>query len=233
MPLSPSPTARGEQAKAQLIAAGLELFSEKGAQTATTREIARLAGQNIAAIFYYFGSKEGLYLAVAQWIADFIQQANQPLMVEVDALLAHSPADPEQCRAYIIKSLMSFTELLTNKETLNLSKILSREQLMPTEAYQLIHRQTIAPLHQRFTRLVAGYTGCDPSATATILHTHALLGEMLSFRMARETILLRTGWDDMGPPQVTLIKQILAQHIDWVLNGLRADRARVQANHHE
>src|SRR5471030_542756 len=105
--MSPIPTARGEQAKAQLIAAGLKLFSEKGAQTATTREIAQLAGQNIAAIFYYFGSKEGLYLAVAQWIADFIQQTNQALMVEIDDLLAHPPADPGQCRDYIVKSVMN------------------------------------------------------------------------------------------------------------------------------
>ncbi len=27
-----------------------------------------------------------------------------------------------------------------------------------------------------------------------ILHTHALLGEVLAFRLGRETILLRTGW---------------------------------------
>ena len=32
----------------------------------------RPAGQNIAAITYYFGSKDDLYLACAQWIADFI-----------------------------------------------------------------------------------------------------------------------------------------------------------------
>ncbi len=27
-----------------------------------------------------------------------------------------------------------------------------------------------------------------------ILHTHALLGEVLAFRLGKETILLRTGW---------------------------------------
>lgn len=225
MALPPSPTTRGEQAKAQLIAAGLELFSEKGADTATTREIARLAGQNIAAIFYYFGSKEGLYLAVAQWIADFIQRAYQPLMAEIDALLARPTVEPELCRDYIQQSFMHFTELLTRQETVNLSKIISREQLMPTEAYQLIHRQAIAPLHQRFTRLVAGFAGGDPLATTTILHTHAMLGEMLSFRMARETILLQTGWHNMGSGEVAQIKAILVQHINWILNGLRADRA--------
>jgi AcrR family transcriptional regulator len=64
-------TTKGEQAKSQLIAAALAQFGEYGLH-ATTRDIAAQAGQNIAAITYYFGSKEDLYLACAQWIADFI-----------------------------------------------------------------------------------------------------------------------------------------------------------------
>ena len=67
--------ARGEQTRRQLLAAATELFGECGLQGATTRDIAQRAGQNIAAITYYFSSKEGLYLAVAQSLADFIQQA--------------------------------------------------------------------------------------------------------------------------------------------------------------
>ncbi|AEW60350.1 putative DNA-binding transcriptional regulator [Klebsiella pneumoniae subsp. pneumoniae HS11286] len=64
-------TSKGEQAKNQLIAAAIAQFGEYG-QHATTRDIAAQAGQNIAAITYYFGSKDDLYLACAQWIADFI-----------------------------------------------------------------------------------------------------------------------------------------------------------------
>lgn len=64
-------TSKGEQAKSQLIAAALAQFGEYGLH-ATTRDIAAQAGQNIAAIPCYFGSKEDLYLACAQWIADFI-----------------------------------------------------------------------------------------------------------------------------------------------------------------
>ncbi len=67
----PSPaTTRGEQARQQLLQAAIELFGELGLKGATTRDIAQRAGQNIAAITYYFNSKEGLYLAVAQYIAD-------------------------------------------------------------------------------------------------------------------------------------------------------------------
>ncbi len=64
---NPAMTIKGEQAKKQLIAAALAQFGEYG-MNATTREIAAQAGQNIAAITYYFGSKEDLYLACAQWI---------------------------------------------------------------------------------------------------------------------------------------------------------------------
>lgn len=84
--------------------------------------------------------------------------------------------------------------LLTQDDTVNLSKFISREQLAPTAAYHLIHQQVIAPLHHYLTRLIAAWTGCEASDTQMILHTHALLGEVLAFRLGRETILLRTGW---------------------------------------
>lgn len=69
--MNPTTTSKGEQAKSQLIAAALAQFGEYGLH-ATTRDIAAQAGQNIAAITYYFGSKEDLYLACAGWIGDFI-----------------------------------------------------------------------------------------------------------------------------------------------------------------
>lgn len=58
-----SPT-RGDHTKQRLLQAALEVFGEFGLQAATTRDIARHAGQNIAAITYHFHSKEGLYRAV-------------------------------------------------------------------------------------------------------------------------------------------------------------------------
>ena len=70
-------TTKGEQAKSQLIAAALAQFGEYGLH-ATTRDIAAQAGQNIAAITYYFGSKEDLYLACAQWIAGFYRHQLSP-----------------------------------------------------------------------------------------------------------------------------------------------------------
>ncbi len=56
-----------------------------------------------------------------------------------------------------------------------------------------VHEQVISPLHSHLTP-DCRWTGCDASDTRMILHTHALIGEILAFRLGKETILLRTGW---------------------------------------
>ncbi|VTP61022.1 HTH-type transcriptional repressor AcnR [Serratia rubidaea] len=133
MPSAGNHHPRGEQARQQLIAAAVEVFGEYGLEGATTRVIAQRAGQNIAAITYYFNSKEGLYLAVAQWIADFIQQTFQPLADEIDRLwlLPAEQRRPELYLQHLKRGLLAFSELMTQTHTLNLSKIMSREQLSP------------------------------------------------------------------------------------------------------
>lgn len=218
--MNPTPiTSKGEQAKNQLIAAALAQFGEYGLH-ATTRDIAAQAGQNIAAIPYYFGSKEDLYLACAQWIADFIGVNFRPLAETGEQLLSQSSPDKAAIRALILQASKNMILLLTQDETVNLSKFISREQLSPSSAYQLIHDQVIAPLHGHLTRLIAAYTGREATDTQTILHTHALLGEILAFRLGRETILLRTGWAQFDAEKAELIFQVITCHIDLLLNGL-------------
>jgi AcrR family transcriptional regulator len=212
-------TSKGEQAKNQLIAAALAQFGEYGLH-ATTRDIAAQAGQNIAAITYYFGSKEDLYFACAQWIADFIGDNFRPHVEAATALLNQPSPDKDAIRALILQAAQNMISLLTHDDTLNLSKFISREQLSPTAAYQRVHDQVINPMHSHLTRLVAAWTGRDPDDTQTILHTHALLGEILAFRLGRETILLRAGWTQFDEQTTAQIYQVVSCHIDLILQGL-------------
>ncbi|WLI78406.1 transcriptional regulator CecR [Kosakonia sp. H02] len=212
-------TTKGEQAKNQLIAAALAQFGEYGLH-ATTRDIAALAGQNIAAIPYYFGSKEDLYLACAQWVADFISENFRPHVQAAEALFAQPNPDKAAMRELIHRASQNMITLLTHDETLNLSKFISREQLSPTRAYQMVHEQVIAPMHRHFTNLLAGYTGRDADDTQTIIHAHALIGQILAFRLGRETILLRAGWTQFDEEKTALIIQVITCHIDLILQGL-------------
>ncbi|MGH8240659.1 MAG: TetR family transcriptional regulator, partial [Steroidobacteraceae bacterium] len=70
---------RGEPSRRALLIAGATVFGEKGLDGATTREIAARAGQNISAIAYYFGGKQGLYLAIAREIGVEISQRLGPI----------------------------------------------------------------------------------------------------------------------------------------------------------
>lgn len=218
--MNPTPTTtKGEQAKNQLIAAALAQFGEYGLH-ATTRDIAAQAGQNIAAITYYFGSKEDLYLACAQWIADFIGSRFHEQVAAATALLSEPSPDRAAIRQLILNACNNMIALLTHDDTLNLSKFISREQLSPTAAYQRVHDQVIAPMHTHLTHLIAAYTGRDANDTQTILHTHALLGEVLAFRLGRETILLRTGWTQFDEEKSAQISQVITCHLDLILQGL-------------
>ncbi len=186
---------------------------------ATTREIAARAGQNIAAITYYFGSKEDLYLACAQWIADFIGEQFRPHAEEAERLFAQPQPDRAAIRELILRACRNMIKLLTRmtpSTSANLSPVSSSLPRQPTT----VHEQVISPLHSHLTRLIAARTGCDASDTRMILHTHALIGEILAFRLGKETILLRTGWTAFDEEKTELINQTVTCHIDLILQGL-------------
>ncbi|GHL77111.1 putative HTH-type transcriptional regulator YbiH [Escherichia coli] len=215
---NPAMTIKGEQAKKQLIAAALAQFGEYG-MNATTREIAAQAGQNIAAITYYFGSKEDLYLACAQWIADFIGEQFRPHAEEAERLFAQPQPDRAAIRELILRACRNMIKLLTGM-TLSTSASLSPVSSSLPRQPTTVHEQVISPLHSHLTRLIAAWTGCDANDTRMILHTHALIGEILAFRLGKETILLRTGWTAFDEEKTELINQTVTCHIDLILQGL-------------
>ena len=61
-------------ARERLIEAALDAFGRDGFDGAGTREIARQARTNLAAIGYYFGGKEGLHRAVAAYLVANIRE---------------------------------------------------------------------------------------------------------------------------------------------------------------
>ncbi|CAM3765786.1 transcriptional regulator CecR [Xenorhabdus thuongxuanensis] len=216
-------TLRGEHAKQQLLEAAIEIFGKSGLDGATTRNIAQHAQQNIAAIAYYFGSKEGLYLAVVQHIADKLKAEFSPLIEAIDHFFEKTPKPypKDPILAFIHQGMVSYNRLIFEKSSINISRIMSHEQLTPTEAYSVMHEQGLAPIYSRLNKLIANYIGADERQISTQIHTHALLGEILSFRLAREALLRQTGWDNIGAKEYELINQVLSQHINLLLDGLR------------
>jgi AcrR family transcriptional regulator len=210
---------RGPLARAALIRAGVQVFGENSLASATTREIAQLAGQNISAIAYYFGNKEGLYFAVAHHIGDILLERLGPLLDEIEAQLGQGNQDPETC-LHLFGRLIG-ASLSTHQEMLAVTSIVVKEQMHPTKAFDILYEGCLERLHQVGARLIEAYTGETPGQQETVLRFHALLGQSLAFRFARETIVRRAGWRDIGPDQVALIERVVTEQVCDALRGLR------------
>lgn len=76
----PAPTAKpgakktpepvGEDARTRILEAAHMLVGEKGFEATSIRDIAKVSGANPALVYYYYGSKDGLFTALANANAD-------------------------------------------------------------------------------------------------------------------------------------------------------------------
>ena len=71
-----------ERTKAELLAVATEVFAEAGYSGARVDEIAERTRTTKRMIYYYFGGKEGLYLAVLENAYRGIREAEQKLRVD-------------------------------------------------------------------------------------------------------------------------------------------------------
>lgn len=218
-------------AKSALINASAEVFGANGLEGATTRDIAQRAGQNISAIAYYFGNKEGLYLAVADHIAGVMNAHFGPLLLEITEFLEEPTLYKDsKCIEYFGRLLT--TAAASNKDLVGVTAIIVREQMHPTDAFDVLYERALLPLQKVGARLMDAYSGPveDPGESEeTIVRFHAVLGQILVFRMTRATVIRRAGWTDIGPREEKLIQKVAAEQACDVLQSLRARRRKQKA----
>ncbi len=228
VPAAPTADAgRGAHARTSLILAAAEVFGESSLDSATTREIAQRAGQNVASISYYFGSKEGLYIAVAEHIRELVLSRVQPLLGEITGFLAGSRQAPERCLDYFGRLLSA--ALATNSEMLAVTALIVREQLHPTKGFTILYEGVLGRMHETGAALICAYTGIPKGSEESIVRYHALLGQSLAFRFARETIVRRAGWSTIGKREEDLVQQVVTEQACDALRALRRRRGGEKA----
>jgi AcrR family transcriptional regulator len=87
--MRPEPLRDAERTRAELLAVATEVFAESGYSGARVDEIAERTRTTKRMIYYYFGGKEGLYMAVLENAYRGIREAEQRLQVDhVDPVIA-------------------------------------------------------------------------------------------------------------------------------------------------
>lgn len=222
-PVSPN---KGEQARRKLLLAALQKIGAKGYDNASVREIADEAGQNVAAIAYYFGTKDKLYAAVLEGIGDYLRGVFAQVAADSRQMLAEGRVDEEIARG-IIKRMMRtlLGQQLGGGDFEKIRLVMMREQAAPSENFDLLYQATLKPLHELFSRAVGIATGEDPASTEVVFRTHAMFGQVLAFTLARATLLRRLGTTRLEEADVAVIAQILDQHVDLICGGLKGTRS--------
>ena len=98
--------------------------------------------------------------------------------------------------------------------------VMMREQAAPSENFDLIYNKTLKPLHELFSKALSVATGEDPASTKVVLRTHAVFGQVLTFKLARATILRRLGVTKLDRSHMEMISEILDEHVDLICEGL-------------
>jgi TetR/AcrR family transcriptional regulator, regulator of cefoperazone and chloramphenicol sensitivity len=214
-PLVVSDQDRDRDAKQRLIDAGLEIFGIYNLEGATTRQLAEHAGVNQAAIPYYFGGKEGLYTAVIQYLFSTNFAVIGPVVAALEKQLAAKKPTKDEALVQLKKLLGAIIEMvLARKASSTWARIIMREQMQPTSAFDQIYDKGIRRVHETVSALLAIILDKKPTDPRLILRAHMVVGQVFVFLSGRETIRRRLNLIAYSDDEVREIKRALEEQLD-------------------
>jgi AcrR family transcriptional regulator len=207
---------RGAETRQRLVEAALDVFGRYGFEGATTRQIAREAKANLAAIVYHFGSKEALHVAVAEYIAGRIAALVGPSLAAAGA--PDAAATPATARAALVRLLETYAEVILGEAEAELwARFMVREQMQPTAAFDVIYH-SMGGAHGVGARLVGAAIGRSPDDESVKLSVLTMMGQIMVFRVARELALRRMGWRTIGEKERAAIKRLVIAQVNAILD---------------
>lgn len=136
---------RSAEARGRILSAALTEFSAKGLAGARTEQIAVAAGVNKALIYYYFESKEKLYLAAFEAVAERVRERSM-------AVLTRQASPGERI---LRAALDHFDRILTQRE---FQSLMQQEMIRAHQGEQgalpLLAKKIFGPLHATLQSLV-------------------------------------------------------------------------------
>lgn len=157
-----------------------EIFAEQGFRNTTVREICKRCKVNLAAINYYFGDKDHLYLACLKYYHSIATQ-KVPYNFGVN-----SSATPKEKLSTFIQTFI-YRLLEEGKKTL-FGKLLAREYFEPTGALDILIEESIKPSFYLLSSIVREVLGDNCTEKKVELCTMSISGQCLYFRNAQPII---------------------------------------------
>ena len=216
---------RGDATRQKLLTAAIDVFGQYGFDGTTTRALASSAGVNLQAIPYYFGGKEGLYLATADHLATMITShlgsARQQVQARLAAIAAEGrPITRDEARELLTALLHAAAEMMVSERSRAWARFIIREQMAPTEAFSRLYEAVMRPMLEAVRRLVGVLLNEAPNTERVRLRAISLLGSIMVFRVANAAALRQLEWAEMGPRELDAIRNLVTEIVRSLDRGV-------------
>jgi AcrR family transcriptional regulator len=212
----PAAQGRGEVARRRILAAALRAFGERGFKAATTRDIAQAAGVNLPALKYYFGGKQGLYLACAGEIAARYEARMSPSVTAAAEALG-GPMAPEAARAHLKAVIGALAEqLMADGEAALWTAFALREMADQGPAFDQLYAALWAPGIELTALLVARARGEAQPGEPARIQALTLISGLTAFSVARPVALRAMGWEAVDAGRFAQIRRELDAQVDRI-----------------
>lgn len=208
---------RCEDPKARIFKAALEEFGMRSLAGARTREIAAKANLNHAAINYYFGGKNELYMELALQIRDFIKVFNSPYFDSFAKVL--ESGDPCEARKLILDFLASklSSKRVPDYILRSIILIITREELYQTQVFDIfidVFRAELEMLAHLISIVSRGALEGDRARIAA----HMIIGQVHIFNSSRAGLQKVAGWEHIKSDRSVEVIGIIGEFFDKFIN---------------
>jgi hypothetical protein len=107
--------------------------------------------------------------------------------------------------------------IVAQPEAGEIVQFLLRELSHPTAALDRIYSGVFEPVHRRLCMVWEAATGEPADSDRTKLAIFTLIGQVVYFRIGREAVRRRMGWDTIGPAQAALVTAVAKDNLDAML----------------
>lgn len=201
--------ARGEHTRRRLLEAGIELFGELGYERAATRAIARRAGVSLPALQYYFGGKEGLHRACAQYVTEDVRTRLDPAAERVRQALGRQDLRRDELLELLRAVVEPFLEGLATERPESWALFFARAQGEHTVAFDAIFQQIGGRLLAIVMEIVGRVLGRPADSPDVAIRAVVIVGQLALVRRARPIILRALGWPDFEGERLQMLKETI------------------------
>ena len=184
---------KGEETRRRILAIALRAFGNHGFAAVTTRQIAEAAGINLPALTYYFGNKEGLYLACAHDIASSFRLGVGDI-AETAAAALGEPITADEARDLLKRLSASLAQFLLSADgAQDRALFVQQDMASPGPAFEILYAELWRPGIELAAALIARTTAGRLSGADSKVRAVLMIASLTGFSSGQRIIARTAG----------------------------------------